>query len=169
MTTEELISALKIKGSFPSADDLFSDSDFLVLFNQQMKTEIIPIMLLLSEEYFLLSKDFTITQNGSYRIPSRAIGAKLRDLQFIDGSNNISSIDRLFEEDRPLNNSGYYLMRNSVQLNDGYTSGSLRMTYFARPGDLVLSSSCCLIQTIDTLNNQVVVNAVPASFTTGAL
>lgn len=169
MTTEELISALKIRGSFPSADDLFSDSDFLVLFNQQMKTEIIPIMLLLSEEYFLISKDFSITQNASYRIPSRAIGAKLRDLQFVDGSNNISSINRLFEEDRPLNNSGYYLVRNSVELSQGFTNGTLRMKYFARPNDLVLSSSCGQIQSIDILNNQVVVNAVPATFTTGAL
>ena len=41
MNSSELISALKIHGSFPTSDDLFSDADFLSLFNHQMKVEII--------------------------------------------------------------------------------------------------------------------------------
>src|SRR5574343_687413 len=169
MIAEELISALKIKGSFPTTNDLFSNSDFLILFNHQMKVEIIPIMMLLSEEYFLLSKDFTVTQGATYRVPSRAIGAKIRDLQYIDGSNNISSLARLFEEDRPYNNSGYYLLRNSVELSDGFTNGTLRMKYFGRPNELVLSTSCGEITSIDTNNNQVTVSSLPSTMTTGDL
>jgi len=169
MTSEELIAALKIKGSFPSTNDLFSDSDFLVLFNHQLQTEIVPVMQLLSEEFFLLSKDYAITQGSTYRIPSRAIGAKLRDLQVVDTSNNLISLDRLMEEDRPLDNSGYYLVRNSVELSNGFTSGTLRMKYFARPNKLVLSSACGQIASIDTGNSQVTVSALPSTMTTGVL
>lgn len=169
MVTSELIAALKIKGSFPSSDDLFSNADFLVLFNHQMQTEIIPTMQLLSEEFFLLSKDYTITSGTSYRIPSRAIGAKLRDLQFVDASNNLSSLNRLFEEDRPLNNSGYYLVRNSVELSSDFISGTLRMKYFGRPNKLVLETACAQISSIDTGLNQVVVTALPSTMTTGVL
>ena len=93
MNTSEMISAIKIKGSFPTSDDLFSDDDFLVLLNHQFKTEIFPLMISLSEEYFLLSKDYSVTQGGTYRIPSRAIGAKLRDVQYLDPNNNVQDLN----------------------------------------------------------------------------
>lgn len=169
MTTLELITSLKIQGSFPTSDDLFSTSDFLVLFNNQLKTDITPMMLKLNEEFFLQYKDFTIASGNRYRIPRRAIGAKIRDLQYIDQSNNISSIDRLFEEDRPQSKSGYYMLRNEVELSTDYTTNTLRMKYFARPNELVLPSACGQITSIDTNNNQVEVDAAPSTFVTSAL
>lgn len=170
MNTTELIAALKIKGSFPTSDDLFSTSDFLVLLNHQMKTEIIPIMMLLSEEYFLLSKDFTVSTSGAtYRIPSRAIGAKLRDLKHLDGSNNMVSLQRLFEEDRPSNMTGYYMVRNSVELSEGFTSGTLRMKYFGRPNSLVSTTSCAQITSINTGTNQIIVSSLPTTMSDGIL
>jgi hypothetical protein len=168
MNTTELIAALKIKGSFPTSDDLFSTSDFLVLLNHQMKTEIIPVMMLLSEEYFLLSKDNTISTAGaSYRIPSRAIGAKLRDLKYVDANGNLTSLPRLFEEDRPQNLTGYYMVRNSVELSDGFTSGTLRMKYFGRPNDLVSTTACGQITSINTGSNQVTVSSLPSTMSDG--
>lgn len=169
MTTLELIAALKIKGSFPTSNDLFSNSDFLVLFNHQMKTEIVPTMLLLSEEFFFVYKDFPVVQNGSYRIPARAIGAKLRDVQVIDAGGNILAPQKLFEEDRPGNPTGYYLTRNSVSLSSDYTTGTLRMKYFARPNELVLPTACSQIASIDTVNKQVTVTSLPSTMTTGVL
>jgi hypothetical protein len=167
MNTSEMISNLKIQGSFPTSDDLFSNSDFLVLFNNQLKTDITPMMLKLNEEFFLQYKDFTIASGSRYRIPRRAIGAKIRDLQYIDASNNYSSIDRLFEEDRPQSKSGYYMLRNEVELSTDFITGTLRMKYFARPNELVLPSSCGQVVTIDTNNNQVILSSAPATFTTG--
>lgn len=169
MQTTELIAALKIQGSFPTSDDLFSTSDFLVLFNNQLKVDLTPLMLKLNEEFFLQYKNFTITQGSSYRIPNRAIGAKIRDLKHLDASGNFKSIDRLFEEDRPSNKSGYYMKRNSIELTNDYISGTLRMTYFARPNELVTVAECGVIDSIDTNNNQVVLTAAPSSFLTGTL
>lgn len=167
MNTTEMISSLKIQGSFPTSDDLFSTSDFLVLFNNQLKTDITPMMLKLNEEYFLQYKDFTIESGARYRIPRRAVGAKIRDLQWIDQSGNISSIDRLFEEDRPEKKSGYYMLRNEIELTGDFTNGTLRMKYFARPNELVLTSACGQISSIDSNNNQVVLTAAPSTFLTG--
>lgn len=169
MYSEEMISALKIKGSFPTSNDLFSNADYLVLLNHQMKTEIVPVMMLLSEEYFLLTKDYTIATGTTYRIPTRAIGAKVRDLKYIDGSGNYTSIDRLREEDRPLNNTGFYVVRNSIELSSGFTGGTLRMTYFSRPNDLVLSTACGEITSIDTGTNEIVVSSLPSTFAIGTL
>lgn len=167
MTSSELIASLKIQGSFPTSDDLFSTSDFLVLFNNQLKVDITPMMLKLNEEFFLQYKDFAITQNGSYRIPSRAIGAKIRDLQVIDASGNIQAVSRLFEEDKPAQPSGYYMLRNSVQLSSDYTSGTLRMYYFARPNELVAVSAVGVIQSIGSTS--VVLTAAPTTFVTNAV
>ena len=169
MNTTELISALKIKGSFPTANDLFSTSDYLVLFNMIMQTEITPTMLLLSEDYFLLNKDFTISSGSSYRIPKRAVGSKLRDLQIIDSGGNITPLSRLFEEDRPSNPVGYYLVRNSIELSDGFNTGTLRVKYFSRPNKLVETTSCAQVTAIDTGNVQVTVSAVPSTFATDVL
>lgn len=169
MNSTELINALKIKGSFPTSDDLFSNDDFLVLFNMQMKVEILPIMLKLNEEYFLQYKDFTISQGAKYRIPSRAIGTNIRDLKKVDSSGNYIDINRLFEEDRSSGKSGFYMNRNSVELTNDFISDTLRMTYFARPNKLVLTTSCAQITSIDTVLNTVVVSSAPATMSTGVL
>lgn len=169
MTTSELITALKIQGSFPTTDDLFSTDDFLVLLNNQLKTDMTPIMISLNEEYFLQYKDFDIVSGSSYRIPNRAIGSKLRDLKRIDSSGNFSSIDRLFEEDRPLNRSGFYMQRNGVELSSDFTAGTLRMSYFARPNKLVALSACGVVTSIDETNFIVDLDAAPSTFVTGAL
>lgn len=168
MNTLELVSALKIKGSWPTSQDLFSNDDFLTLFNMRMQVEIVPMMLRLNEEFFLQSKTFPISKGTLYRIPKRAIGAKLRDLQMVDVNNNYTPISRLFEEDRKLNKSGYYMMRNGVVLTDDYVSNTLEMTFFARPNKLVDPSKCAQITAIVN-GTDVQVNAAPSTFTTGVL
>jgi len=169
MNTTELITALKIRGSFPSSNELFSNSDYLVLFNNVMQTEVTPTILVLSEDYFLLTKDFTVSQNASYRLPNRSIGAKLRDLQVQDASGNLTSLNRLYEEDRPNNLSGYYIVRNSIELSSGFTTGTLKMKYYARPNKLVLTTDCAQVTSIDTGNSNVVVSTVPGTFTSSVL
>ncbi len=168
MNTTELINTLKIKGSFPTSNDLFSTDDFLNIFNHQMKTDMIPLMLRLGEEFFLQSKDFAITQGATYRIPRRAVGAKIRDLLYVNGTSN-SAIARLLEEDRPANGSGYYMLRNSIELTEDYSGGTLRMKYFARPSTLVATSACAQIVSIDTVLFQVVVSATPSTMATGTI
>lgn len=164
MNTTELISALKICGSFPTSNDLFSTSDFLVLLNMQLKSDITPLMLKLNEEFFLQTKDFTITQGSSYRIPTRAIGAKMRDLSMVDNAGNVTPISRLFEEDRPANKSGYYMLRNSVELSSDFNANTLRMKVFGRPNTLVATTACGQISSINTGTNQVVVSSAPSTF-----
>jgi hypothetical protein len=126
-------------------------------------------MMKLSEEYFLQSKDFTITQGSTYRIPTRAVGAKIRDLKYVDASGNLSNINRLYEEDRPLNKSGYYMLRNSIELSSDFANGTLRMKYFARPSTLVSVTACASVATINTATNTVTVTSAPATFANGTI
>lgn len=167
MNTTELISALKLHGSFPTSDDLFSNADFISLLNHCLKSDITPMMLKLNEEYFLQYKDFAMASGITYRIPTRAVGAKIRDLQIVDASGNHTSLMRLYEEDRPAGASGYYMLRNSIELSNDLTVGTLRMTYFARPATLVATTACGQVTAIDTGTFQVEVSAAPATFANG--
>ena len=167
MNTLELISALKIHGSFPTSDELFSEPDFLVLFNHQLQVEIIPMMRKLNEEYFLQYKDFDIAGNSTFRIPTRAIGSSIRDLKIIDSSGNQTPLNRLYEEDRGNGASGYFIVRNSVELTSGFTNGTLRMKYFARPGKLVLPTACAKIVSI--AGTVIEVDAAPATMANNVL
>ena len=169
MNSSELIAALKICGSFPTSNDLFSTSDFLVLFNMQQKSYITPLLLKLNEEFFLKTKDFDISQGATYRIPRRAIGAKLRDLKMVDSNNNYTGINRLFEEDRPSQRSGYYIAGNSIELTNDFTANTLRMKIFARPNTLVALTECAQIISIDTDLNQVEVSSAPSTFAVDTL
>lgn len=171
MNTSELIGALKIHGSFPTSNDLFSDSDFLNLFNHQMKAEIVPLLLKVNEEYLLQSKDFAIVSGSSYRIPTRAVGSVIRNLQILDAAGNVttSTISRLYEEDRGANRSGYYMLRNSIELSKDYTIGTLRMKYFARPGTLVLPTACAQITSINFTTNRLTTASVPTNFISGTV
>lgn len=129
----------------------------------QLKTDLTPLMLRLNEEFFLQYIDFTITTGSSYRIPRRAIGAKIRDLKMVDGSGNYTNIPRLFEEDRANDASGYYVTRNSIELSSDFVGNTLRMKYFARPSTLVATTECGQITSIDTGANTVVVSSAPAT------
>ena len=170
MDSSQLINNLKMRGSFPASDDLFSTSDFLLLLNNQLQTDMTPLMLSLNEEYFLQTKDYSISTTGAtYRFPRRAVGSKARDLKVVDSGGNYYSLDRLFEEDRPSNKSGYYMKRNGVELTPDFNSGTLRLVYFSRPNELVATTACAQITSIDTGNNQVDVSSVPSTMTDGVL
>ncbi len=167
MNTTELISSIKLKGAFPD-DDYFTTTEYLTILNESLQTQVLPLMLQLSEEYLLQDKDYTISSSAVYRIPKRAIGAKLRDVKVYDSSGNYTNLYRLVEEDRSSNNTGYYISRNKIELSSSITSGTLRLTYFLQPPTLVATSSCGQITSIDTNNNQVVVSSAPSTFITDA-
>lgn len=169
MNSTELISALKIHGSFPTSNDLFSPADFLVLFNHQLKIDITPLLMRLNEEYFLQYKTFPISQGLTYRIPRRAVGTNIRDLKIVDSSGNMTPIPRLFEEDRGTGKTGYFMLRNSIELTSDFTSGSLRMSYFARPSTIVVTTACAQITAINVGSSIVTVSSAPATFTNGTL
>lgn len=165
MTTSELINELKITGSFPTSNDLFSNDDFLVLLNSRMKLEIMPLLITLCEEFFLLDKDFTISTPGaSYKIPRRAIGAKLRDVQWISSAGSVTHLQRLYEEDRDFGRTGFYIKRNAIELSSDIIDGTLRMVYFARPNELVMPTECGQVQSFDTATKQIVLTSAPTTF-----
>lgn len=162
-TVDNLISEVKLQGGFPD-DNYFSDAEMLTILNNALKTVVTPFMMKIKEDYFLKSVTHSITSGSSYRFPARNIGGKLRDVKVINGDNYVN-LNRLFEEDRQSNPSGYYIFRNSITLSDDIESGTLELVYFLKPSRLILEASAAKILSIDS-STQVTVTALPSTITT---
>jgi hypothetical protein len=161
MTSDEIITAVLLKSGFPT-DNYFSNAEMLILMNDEMKLVINPLVMKMQEEFFLQDKDYTISSGASYRLPKRTLGSKVRDVKLYDNGAYVN-LNRLYEEDRYKGLQGYYLNRNSLSLSSDITSGTLRVTYFLTPSQLVLASACAQIASIDSAT-QVTVSALPSTF-----
>lgn len=160
---DSLITEIKLKGGFPD-DNYFSDAEMLMLMNDSLKTVITPLLMKIKEEFFVHQKEYAITPNGSYRIPARCIGNKLRDVKVKNGNDYIN-LNRLFEEDRQDKPSGYYIEKNSITLSDDIDGDTLVVSFFLSPSQLVKEISAAQISSIDSAT-QVTVTALPGAILT---
>lgn len=165
-TVDSIITEVKLAGGFPT-DNYFTDPEILSIMNGEFSSQVIPLVMKLNEDFFLQNKDYTIASTNSYRIPPRNIGNKLRDIKLVV-NNTYFDLNRLFEEDRSSNLSGYYIVRNSIELSSDITSGTLRMTYYLTPSELVLTTSCAKVLSIDSAT-QITVESLPSTIITGSL
>ncbi len=168
-TSADLIEAVKSLASIPSSQNLFSPTDFLRFANRALSLKLTPLLQSAREEYHVVAKDFTITEGKTaYRIPSHAAGAKLRDVKIVkDGVEE--SLNRLEPEFITTEERGFYLKGNQVVLawSPKGSEGTLRLSYFRRPGALVQVTSCAVVTSVDTANNQITVASVPSTFAVG--
>jgi hypothetical protein len=175
-TTTDLIAKIKLYGSFPTTDSLFSNANYLSILNREQLTTIVPLLTRVNEEYFITQKDYAVTANqSSYRIPTRAVGSQLRDVQLLSNGDSVTGLPRLNEDDRMSQANGqlgYYFKGNSVVFSPTPTTttgDTLRLLYMRRPSSFVLPSACAQITSIDTGTNQVAVSALPSTMTTATL
>lgn len=169
MTAEELIIQVRQLAQLADVDsaDVANPSaepdtneGILATANREMRGKLLSDVMSLREEFFVFKQDFSITAaSASYRIPSRSIGAKLRDVVYVDAGGTSRPIPRLSPEDvLERYRYGFYVQNNSVVLRSEDNTGTLRMSYFARPGKLVLSTEVGPIVAVNTSTNVVTVS-----------
>lgn len=180
-TSDELVDSIKIRARVPTSQRTFTEARILKMCDEEIAIGLVPKILAVRENYFL--KPYTIdieSGTSEYRIPTRAIGVKLRAIQIEDTSGNLSLINQIAYEDRGyyVNNGSYsdlpvyYIQNNSVVLvPTPNVSGqnTLHLPYFIRPNTLVPVSECGLITAINTATKEVTVEAIPSTFTSDDL
>jgi len=180
-TTTSLVAAIKRRGSIPTAQQLFTDTDFIDLANDELGSNILPLIIKTREEYFVSYTDYNV---GDYmvdgqvkiNIPYNAIGGKLRDVCFVTNSSSnpvLISLPRLSLEDisagyidfaKP---SGFYIQGNYIILYPNTVNqGTVRLYYLKRPSKLVSTSEAGYITGINTGTNEVTLSFVPNDWTT---
>lgn len=179
-TSDELIEAVRDLGMISSAGSTGTeDGDILSHLTATLQSRLVPELMRVREEYFLVSERLTLTSSQSrYRIPHRAIGGKLRDLWYVDASGERHLITRVQREDlhdwstdTTNEPTAYYIEGNYIVLLPpvGSPSGTLEMIYYFRPGDLVVESEGRKITAINTSTNTVSFGSdCPSTWTTNS-
>lgn len=177
-TTKNLIDSVKARIYMPLSQVTVTERDILRYADEELQTNIVPMMLGIREEYFVNFKDFSVSPDKEYEIPQRAVGLKLKDVTARDSSGSEISLAQYPLEDSHDNYSNYdfetnsysfTLINNKVKTIGTFASNvTVRLYYFERPNQLVLSSASAKIETIDRTNNSITVSSLPSTFTVGA-
>jgi len=179
-TVDDLVTSVRNRASIPDSSGNITDEDILRFANEEIDENMVPLILSTREEFFLTYTDVAVNQNTlEYDLPYRAIGMRVRiikpldnqggeraalpnvPLDYIDGSG-----DGYYESSY---SRGYYLKSNKIVLAKREASvGTLRVYYYLRPNDLVLTSRVGTITAIDTDTNTVTVSRFPTNITSSS-
>jgi len=179
-TSRSLIDAVKRKIMFPINQATFTDDDVLAFCNEEMMISQVPAVMQYHEEYFVTYQNVALSNNMSrYSVPKRAIGMKLRDINFVDSNNNYYEMTRIDVGDKAFfQQTGsqapyahkFYMEGNDVVLSPGITtapSGSLQLSYYLRPNQLVIDDKSATIHCFEnkiTLDNDFIADETSFTF-----
>jgi hypothetical protein len=127
------------------------------------------------EDFFLYTSEVEVTQNqNSYKIPARAGGVRLRDVQFRDTNGNLYELTRVEAQDIPAYNSSnsgdstsaFYIRNNRVVLlpeNSAGSSrpGSLVFYFYMTPNEIVSEDRAAVITSINTSTGEIGLDGLP--------
>lgn len=177
-TSTALLASIRRRAALPTATAAgCADSDLLALINEELQSFVVPLIMDLREEYFVAQKSTTMTVGtAAYRIPSRAVGAKLRDVEIVNSAGSVSSLDRLSQDELweyPTTSGtpgGFYIQGNNVVVvPPPNAADSLRQTIYRRPNEVKLTTAVGTITAINTSTKVVTCSDVPVAFTTSLL
>lgn len=183
-TTATLIESLKRRAMIPTSQATYTDQDLVDYLNDEMESTIVPMIMDVREEYFIESQDFSIENDvdAFFDIPTRAVGSRLREVVLVDTSNGVETLTNLprltleqlsesADNGRSVRGlTGFYIEGDQVRIYPAQGGGAatLRMYYYRRPGQLVLTSDAGEITAIDTGTNTITVDNVLAEWINGA-
>jgi len=173
--SDDLLASIKTRAMIPNSQNTFSDDDLINLANEEMEAFIVGSLLRVQEEYLVKTLTMNIIGNQDhYRIPERALGQRLRDIVFTDGTVIKARLPQVGREEIPdysINPAQrpycFYLEGNYIVLLPGPNSSnsSLDVSYYARPGKIVTSDQYASIAGFDVLAKTIDLNGsvVPAN------
>lgn len=175
-TSSSLIEGIKRRASIPESQSTFDSEDFLAFANEELALALVPQIMVLHEDFLLYEETVPLVDDEyEYEIPYRAVGNKLRDVQYQTDDNHRGEMTRIgigdnFDSYRTLGLGRlkqYYIKNNLVVLSDqdGSTpTGNLLMIYYIKPSELVLEDRVAIITGINTTSGEITVASIPDVF-----
>lgn len=148
-TTTELLADVRRSGMLPSTSTTgTADADILAQADKEIAARVVPLVLSVREGFYVRTYNYSLTASQSaYRIPARAIAARLRDVLLVFSDGSTRNLVRFSPERAALQSvtaatcpEGFYLEQNNVVVVPPPAStgaATLRLKYFARPNRLV--------------------------------
>lgn len=181
MTSSQLIKSIKRRASIPENQSTFTAEDLLEFATEELLLGVVPAIMSVHEDYFLFEERVPLVHNKSeYKIPGRALGNKLRDVQWAHDNDHLSELTRIgigerfneYDVRTETNLRSFYIKNNKVVLSNSQLnnpSGELAFIYYIRPSSLVSEDRVGVIQGINDLGNgttEIIVNNIPDNFNT---
>lgn len=169
-TTLGLVASIKRRGYLPEGSGL-SIEDILQYATEELRSYITAFLKGIREEFIIATVDVTVT-NGVVAAPARAVGAALRTIGWVLSDGRVRFLPRIEPENAGGTSgqtgepTGYMFQGNNLLLLPAPTSGTLRLAYQQRPGQLVLPSDCGLVTAV-TGAYSVTVDAIPSAIIAG--
>lgn len=178
LDSTDLIASVVRRAHIPESQVTFTDDDILAFANEEMKIGLVPSVMQLHEEFFNKPYEISLSPNQSaYPIPGRPIGQKIRNIFYKDSSGNLKEMARILPENlvfyqlRTTINypNTFYLSNNNIvlvpEISEGPV-GTLVVTVFERPSELVTSDQVATVENIDLTTGIITFDQIPTTFTT---
>lgn len=145
-TTTELLAEVRRTGQLPTAStSSLSDADLMAQGDRAMQAAMVPLVLRLQEEFFVIRTSVTLTAGvAQVAIPRRSVGSRVRDVYYVRGGQR-TPLPRLRPEqvaDYITNATGqpygFYLdAANLVLVPAPAAADTLEIAFYTRPGRFV--------------------------------
>lgn len=175
--TSVFLAAVKRRAFVPTTQGTFAATETLAVATEELHSYLAPLVMEVRQEHFVTVTDVPLVSGQAlYRIPARALGGKLRDVLALDSGGCVRNLTRLEPEAGGLWRAGdtgepaaFSLQGNYVRLHPTPTgTGTLRLSYFGRPGALVETSAAGRVEAVDYAAGTLTLSgAAPASFVPG--
>lgn len=147
-----------------------SSADLLQYATEELRSYITAFLKGIREEFIVVTLDIAVT-SGTVAAPYRAVGAALRTIGWVQSDGRVRPLPRFEPENaggyagQTGEPQGYIFEGNNFLLLPTPSSGTLRLTYQQRPGQLVETSACALVSSFS--GSGIVSLAVPTAMQTG--
>lgn len=170
-TTADLIDSIRVKANIPSSQTPFSDSDLLLLAQDELDTALLRQLLSVRENYYISYLDYALDSDGVYEMPSRCITDAIANVQILNG-NQVINVDRseisqqFATNQSPTGFYSFFLLANGINVQPAPTTGYVRIWYYVRPNKMVVTTEAAQITVINTGTSTVTFDTIPTSITT---
>jgi len=172
-TADSLVDRVKTTVTMPNNQVLLTDARILDLMNEEIDSELVPIISSVNQNFFVALEEEALTKDQeAYSIPYRSIGRSLRDLKITDG-NSVRNMSEIPLEDAHLFRSqslpqSFYFQGDKIIVvpAPNATNLSLQKFYLLKPNNLVLLSSAGKVTGIS--GSVITLDSVPSTFVTNA-
>lgn len=165
--------------SVPTSQLTYTDEDFVTLADDNLKTQVVPLIMSAREEYFVDYVDVLSPADGVIPFPSPAVGEKLRSVCYVIQTSpqvliNLPRIDLDVVAGigffNPITFAGFYIQGNDIVLYPNTSvpvNTTIRLFYYKRTLVLAPPSEYGQVVSVDLLTNTVVVDNVPSDWAIG--
>ncbi len=152
-----MIDSVRKRTMCPDDTSIFTDDDILDILDEEMNVQVLDKLVRLHGENLTVSVDIPRNSSGSYSIPHRALGNKLRDVSLVNG-NTLFEMSQISIGELPDYSNGtdsyaqldlFYIENNKVKLVTSTRSyDSIRVRYYLRPNFLTKLAKAGIINSI---------------------